>query len=119
MNLAALRAHCLARPGAVAEHPFGPSALVMKVGGRIFAIIAESENPPTVSLKCDPEIARALRARYEAVKPGYHLNKRLWNTVTSGADVGDGQIRDWIDDSYDLVLDGLPQRTQMELRSRE
>lgn len=108
MDLEAVRAHCLAKPGAFEEYPFGPGALVMKVAGKIFAIVAEDAQPLTVSLKCEPEIAIVLRNRYEAVAPGYHLNKRHWNTVTLDGTVSDPEVRDWIDDSYDLVVDGLP-----------
>jgi predicted DNA-binding protein (MmcQ/YjbR family) len=87
----------------------------MKVGGKIFAIIAEEADPLSVSLKCEPEIAVALRKRYAAVRPGYHLNKRHWNTVTLDGTVGDGQVREWIDDSYDLVVDSLPRRLRHEI----
>jgi predicted DNA-binding protein (MmcQ/YjbR family) len=116
MNLEALRAHCLAKPGASAGHPFGPGVLVMKVGGKIFAIVGADEEPLTVSLKCEPEIAVVLRASHRAVRPGYHLNKRHWNTVTLDGSVEDDRIREWVDDSYDLVVDGLPRRVREDLR---
>lgn len=108
MDVAALRARCLGLPGATAQHPFGPGAHVMKVGGRIFAIIGEDAEPPTISLKCEPELAVLLRDTYEAVAPGYHLNKRHWNTVTVDGSVPDDELHAWIDDSYDLVIAGLP-----------
>jgi predicted DNA-binding protein (MmcQ/YjbR family) len=116
MDVAALRAHCLALPAATTEHPFGQGALVLKVGGRIFAIIGEDVEPPTISLKCEPEVAVLLRDTYEAVAPGYHLNKRHWNTVTADGSVPPVELRAWIDDSYDLVVAGLPvtQRTALE-----
>lgn len=119
VDLEALRAHCLAKPGASEEHPFGSGALVMKVAGKIFAIVAEDAQPLAVSLKCEPEIAIVLRNRYEAVGPGYHLNKRHWNTVTLDGTIGDSDIRDWIDDSYDLVVDGLPSRTRTALSGKK
>jgi predicted DNA-binding protein (MmcQ/YjbR family) len=84
----------------------------MKVGGKIFAIIAENDEPVTISLKCEPEIARVLRASYDAVQPGYHLNKRHWNTVTVERDAPLDEIREWIDDSYDLVVDSLPRKAR-------
>ncbi len=115
MDLAGLTAYCVDRPGAEAGHPFGPGALVVKVMGKIFAIIAEDADPPSVSLKCDPELAPVLREAYEAVTPGYHLNKRHWNTVTLDGTVPDAQVRDWIDDSYDLVVAGLPRTTRATL----
>lgn len=116
MDVAALRARCLAFPGVTAEHPFGPDALVMKVAGRIFAIFTEGPEPSTVSLKCEPELAELLRDTYEAVAPGYHLNKRHWNTVTIDGNVPDDEIHAWIDDSYDLVVTALPraQRAALE-----
>lgn len=111
-----VRAHCLGLAGATEGHPFGPGALVFKVGGKVFAIVGEHEDPLTISLKCDPEEAVALRAAYDAVGPGYHLNKRHWNTVTLDATVPGGAVRDWIDDSYDLVVETLPRRLRDDLR---
>ena len=115
MNANELRARCLALPEATAEHPFGPDALVMKVAGKMFAIIAEDADPPTISLKCDPEVGAALRGAYNAVTPGYHLNKRHWMTVTLDGSV-DAEVPAWIEDSYDLVVDGLPRQVRDRLR---
>lgn len=117
LNLIALRTHCLAQRGVTEGHPFGPGVLVMKVGGKIFAIIGEDEDPLTVSLKCEPEIAVVLRSAHDAVQPGYHLNKRHWNTVTLDGTIKEWQILEWVDDSYDLVVDGLPGRLREEIRS--
>ena len=117
MDLGELRERCLRRAGAAEGHPFGPGALVVKVGGKIFAIIAEDEEPLSISLKCDPDLALALRHAYAAVKPGYHLNKSHWNTVTLDGSVPDEQVGDWIDDSYDLVWEGLPHRVREDLGS--
>ena len=116
MDLARLRTQCLSLPGATADHPFGPGALVMKVGGKIFAIIAEDAEPPTISLKCEPELAPLLREAYEAVRPGYHLNKRHWNTVTVDGSVPDDALLGWIEDSHDLVVAGLPRGAREALR---
>lgn len=110
MDAASLRKCCLAMPAATEEHPFGPGALVIKVAGKMFAIIAEDAEPPSISLKCDPDRALVLRDTYPAVGPGYHLNKRHWNTVVVDGTVPDEAIRDWIEDSYDLVVAGLPRR---------
>ncbi|MGH3443651.1 MAG: MmcQ/YjbR family DNA-binding protein [Nitriliruptorales bacterium] len=117
MDLKGLRAFCLAKAGAAEEYPFGPGALVMKVGGRIFAIIGEDDDPHTVSLKCEPGLAVILRGSYDAVSPGYHLDKRHWNTVTLDGSVSDREIRDWVDDSYDLVVDGLARKVRDRLRA--
>ena len=96
-----LRAVCLSLAGAVEERPFpDPDVVTFKVGGKIFAI---TRFEGTVSLKCDPDLAEQLRISYPDIKPGYHLNKRHWNTVTLGAGVPDEMIRDLIEDSYGLV----------------
>ena len=115
MDLTNLRSHCRANPGVTEEHPFGPGALVMKVRGKIFAIIGEDENPLTVSLKCEPEIALVLRSSYGSVQPGYHLNKRHWNTVTLDGTIDDRHVLQWVDDSYDLVRAGLPARIRDQI----
>ena len=103
MTASELRAYCLAMPGAVEEYPFGPSASVFKVGGKIFAIASLAEEPVKISLKCEPELGELLRAGHEAIVPGYHLNKRHWLTVTLGSDAPDSLVRDLVEDSYDLV----------------
>ena len=115
MDANELRAHCLAKAGVTAEHPFGPDPLVMQVAGRIFAIIDESASPVTISLKCDPELAIVLRDSYLAVAPGYHLDKRHWNTITVNGTIPATNLADWIDDSYDLVVDKLPTYVQRDL----
>jgi predicted DNA-binding protein (MmcQ/YjbR family) len=103
-----LRRHCLAKPGATESFPFGDEVSVFKVGNRIFAISALDGSPLEVSLKCDPDLAAALRARHEAVRPGYHLNKRHWNTVTLDGSLPPEEIEAMIDDSFDLVVAKLP-----------
>ena len=107
MDAAELRAWCLEQPGAVEEFPFGPDHSVFKVAGKMFAISALGRTPLEVALKCEPELAVQLRGSYAAVRPGYHLNKRHWNTVTLGEDVPDQLVRDMIEDSYDLVVSAL------------
>lgn len=84
----------------------------MKVGGKLFAIIADEADPLTLSLKCEPDVAVMLRNHYSAVGPGYHLNKKHWNTVTLDGSVPKKEIREWIDDSYDLVLEKLPRKAR-------
>jgi predicted DNA-binding protein (MmcQ/YjbR family) len=112
-----LRDHCLAKPGTTDGYPFGPGALVAKVAGRMFALITDDEDPVRVSVKCEPELAELLCQTHDAVSPGYHLNKRHWITVTVDDDVED-QVRSWIDDSYDLVVAGLPRRERDRLQRR-
>lgn len=111
-----LRDFCLSFPGAVEEFPFGPETHVYKARAKIFAISALA-SPLKVSLKCDPDLAGDLRRSYPDVVPGYHLNKRHWNTITLGADVPDGLVRDMVEDSYDLVVDGLPRQKRERLRA--
>jgi predicted DNA-binding protein (MmcQ/YjbR family) len=115
MDAAELRRWCLAQTGAVEDFPFGPEHSVFKVGGKIFAISALDRTPLEVSVKSEPELALELRAGYAAIRPGYHLNKRHWNTVTLDGSVPDGLVRDLVEDSYDLVVSALPRRTRNEL----
>ena len=95
-------------PGAVDEYPFGPGALVFKVGGKMFGLIAEDTWPLTITLKCDPDLALELRAQYPAVRPGYHFNKTHWNTITVDDSIPIDELTELIDHSYQLVLAGLP-----------
>ncbi len=115
MNLDSLRAQLLAMPGASEETPFGPDALVYKVGGKMFALVAWEAKPLTVSLKCDPLHALALRDEFSAVQPGYHFNKRHWNTVTLDGSVPPPVVDAMIQESYDLVLAGLSRHRREEI----
>lgn len=112
MNASDLRAWCLARPGATEEFPFGEQTSVFKVSGKLFALSALASEPLQVSLKCEPEIADRLRADHAAIVPGYHLNKRHWNTVTLDGSLPDAMIYEMLEDSYDLVVAGLPRATR-------
>ncbi|NLU69158.1 MmcQ/YjbR family DNA-binding protein [Streptomyces sp. HNM0574] len=110
-----LRASCLELNGAYEDFPFTPEMSVFKVGGKIFAISALDGEPLRVSLKCEPELAAQLREAHPAVVPGYHLNKRHWNTVTLDGSLDDRTLRDMIEDSYDLVVAGLPRTERLRL----
>ena len=88
--------------------------LVFKVAGKIFAI-TDIDKFESINLKCDPEKAEDLRARYNAIQPGYHMNKKHWNTVVNHSDVNDKLLKQMIDDSYNLVIQGLPKKTKLEL----
>jgi predicted DNA-binding protein (MmcQ/YjbR family) len=113
-----LRDACLALLGTSEEWPFRePSPTVFKVGGKIFAISRLDAEPLTVSLKCDPELAVELRASHPEIQPGYHLNKRHWNTVRLDGGLPDELVLSMIEDSYDLVVDGLP-RSRRPVRRR-
>jgi predicted DNA-binding protein (MmcQ/YjbR family) len=115
MDARGLRTSCLQLPGAVEEFPFGPETSVFKVAGKVFALSALERLPLEVSLKCEPELAEALRGSYEAIRPGYHLNKRHWNTLTLDGRLPDQVVRDMIEDSYDLVVSALPKRVREQL----
>jgi predicted DNA-binding protein (MmcQ/YjbR family) len=103
-----LRDHCLSFTGAEETLPFGPQTSVFKVAGKIFALSSLADDPLRVSLKCEPLVAEQLRAAHPSVLPGYHLNKRHWNTVIVDGAIPEQMLRDMIEDSYDLVVSKLP-----------
>jgi predicted DNA-binding protein (MmcQ/YjbR family) len=107
---------CARLPGVVEEYPFGDGVAVYKVGGRMFALIMLEGTPGFVNLKCDPALALELRARYTAVRPGYHANKDHWNTIDLDGSVEDDELEAMIQHSYDLVVAGLPRRRRERLR---
>ena len=108
MDQRELKEQCLALPGSVEEFPFGDEVSVFKVGGKMFAASHLDGEPLQVSVKCDPEFAVQLRAAYPAIVPGYHLNKRHWNTITLDGSLPDRMVTDLLGDSYDLVVASLP-----------
>jgi len=108
MDLAQFREYCLSKPRATEGTPFGPDVLVFKVGGKMFALAALDEVPTTANLKCDPDLALDLRDRYEHVGPGYHMNKKHWNTVEIDSGIPDAELHKMIDHSYELVVKRLP-----------
>ena len=119
MDLEDFREHCLNKPHVTESTPFGEDVLVFKVAGKMFALAALDEIPVTVNLKCDPDLALELRDRYEQVRPGYHMNKKHWNTVQIEGSVPDSELRRMIDHSYDLVVKSLPKpRAKGAARSR-
>jgi predicted DNA-binding protein (MmcQ/YjbR family) len=97
------RATCAALPDAQETHPFGPNTAVYKAKGKMFALVPRNADPPTISLKCDPEWSEVLRNAYPAVRPGYHLNKKHWNTITLDGSIPDDEIVELIQHSYELV----------------
>jgi predicted DNA-binding protein (MmcQ/YjbR family) len=115
MDAAELRRWCLQQPGAVEEFPFTAEHSVFKVAGKMFALSALGREPLEVNLKCEPELAVGLRNSYPAIRPGYHMNKRHWNTVTLDGSLSDEFVRDLVEDSYDLVVSALPKRVQKDL----
>ena len=103
MDLEDFREYCLTKPETLESTPFGEDTLVFKVGGKIFALASLDDVPPRVNLKCDPERALDLRDRYEEVQPGYHMNKKHWNTVVLSGRIPAAEIRQMIDHSYEQV----------------
>jgi predicted DNA-binding protein (MmcQ/YjbR family) len=101
-------AHCLSLPRVTEETPFGPEVLVYKVGGKIFALTEPGAFPATLNLKCDPQRALDLRDEFASIRPGYHMNKRHWNTLTLDGSLPSALVRDLIGHSYQLVVRGLP-----------
>lgn len=95
--------YILGLPGAKLDYPFGPNTAVYKTGDKMFALISEKSDPLQISLKCDPQLAQLLREKYETVMPGYHLNKKHWNTILLTGQIGDQEILDLIRHSYELV----------------
>ncbi len=102
MNAEDIREYCLSKPGATESFPFGDTTLVFKAGQKIFALL-RLDYPLSVNLKCDPEKAIQLRERYPAIKPGYHMNKKHWNTIEMENLWEDTLVKSLIDHSYDLV----------------
>ncbi|MFK4149854.1 MmcQ/YjbR family DNA-binding protein [Streptomyces sp. NPDC004065] len=111
-----LRALCLSFNAAVEDFPFNPRTSVFKVLGKMFALTDLQARPLTVNLKCDPEDAIRLRGAHPGlIVPGWHMNKRHWNTVTVDAELPDRLVRELVEDSYDLVVAGLPRAERLRL----
>ncbi|WP_250464399.1 MmcQ/YjbR family DNA-binding protein [Microbulbifer litoralis] len=107
MDYQAARGYLLSRPEAVEDFPFGPGVAVFKVKGRMFATLGVENTVARTNLKCDPDEAQALRDIFSGVLPGYHMNKKHWNTVLLDGSVPDGEIERMMDRSYGLVVKGL------------
>jgi predicted DNA-binding protein (MmcQ/YjbR family) len=111
-----LRTFCLSFNATVEDFPFNPETSVFKVLGKLFALTPLNARPLTVNLKCDPEDAIRLRGEYPGlIIPGYHMNKRHWNTVRVDGELPDRLVRELIEDSYDLVVAGLPKAERLRL----
>jgi predicted DNA-binding protein (MmcQ/YjbR family) len=103
MEVDEIRDYCLAMEDVSEGFPFGPSALVFKTRGKMFLLMMLEDVPVSINLKCDPEKALELREAYSFVLPGYHMNKKHWNTVVLEPGLSNELLREWIDHSYDLV----------------
>ncbi|MCR2807644.1 MmcQ/YjbR family DNA-binding protein [Paenibacillus soyae] len=114
-----LARYCKEHRGAKEDYPFGPEPLVMKVDNKMFALISGTGGVTSISLKCEPHMAELLRLEHVAVKPGYHLNKKHWNTVTVDGSVPDAELQAMIDHSYELVVGTLTKAQRARLAELE
>jgi predicted DNA-binding protein (MmcQ/YjbR family) len=115
MDLEQFREYCLGKRGAREDTPFGADVLVFKVAGKMFALAQLDQVPTTANLKCDPDLALDLRDRYEQVSPGYHMNKKHWNTVEIDGGIPESEVCKMIDHSYELVVQSLSKAKQAAL----
>lgn len=116
MNTVKAKRYLLSKPEAIVDFPFGPEVAVLKVQGKMFATLSANDDGANMNLKCDPDEAVMLRDIFEAVVPGYHMNKRHWNTIIFDNSIPNGEIERMIDNSYALFVKGLPRakRTALE-----
>ena len=117
MNVESFREYCLNKGGTTEGFPFDSKTLVFKVGKKMFAL-TDVDQFISINLKCEPTMSLDLRERYGGVNPGWHMNKKHWNTVSVNSDVPDTMLQELIDRSYDLVVDSLPKRIKNELQNR-
>lgn len=108
MNSKVFYNYCLAQLGAVEDYPFGPDVIVFKIGAKMFALMSRRNNQDNLSLKCDPHYSEILRKQYSSIIPGYHLNKRCWNTLILDGSIPEKEIKALIEHSYELVFKSLP-----------
>lgn len=114
MNIESFRTYCLSKPGVTEETPFGPETLVLKVMGKMFALTGVDDFKH-IALKVEPEAGAELREQYTSVVPAYHMNKKHWINVVMDGGVPDKLVKKWIDDSYELVVKGLPRKVREKL----
>lgn len=115
MDIEQLQSYCLSKKGVEETLPFGPDTLVYKVAGKVFLLTGLDREDFRFNVKCDPGLAEELREQYSCVLPGYHMNKKHWNTIVVDGSVSTKQLREWIDHSYDLVVKSLPKKLREEL----
>ena len=118
MKFSQARSYLLKRPEAREDFPFGPAVAVFKIQKKMFATLVEDKSGARMNLKCDPNEALILRDIFKAVQPGYHMNKRHWNTIVLDGDIPNGEIERMIENSYSLVVQGLPKNARQSLEIR-
>lgn len=116
MDIESLREYCLKKKGVTEEFPFGNETLVYKVMGKIFLLTGLASESFTFNVKSDPDKAVELREQYDAVQPGYHMNKKHWNTIHVDGRLSNQLLKEMIDDSYTLVVNSLPKKQREELQ---
>ncbi len=117
MNIESIRSYCLKKAETTESFPFDNDTLVFKINGKMFVLMAIDE-PLSINLKCDPDIAIELREQYDAVTQGYHMNKKFWNTILLDDSIPDKLIKNWIDDSYRLVVEKMPKKDRLRILGR-
>jgi predicted DNA-binding protein (MmcQ/YjbR family) len=115
MNIEEIRDYCFSKPGVTESFPFDETTLVFKVMGKMFCLV-NLDGEPGLLLKNKPEIVIEMRERYSSVLPGYHMNKIHWNLVMMDFSVSDSLLKQWVDESYNLVVEGLPRKIRDELK---
>jgi predicted DNA-binding protein (MmcQ/YjbR family) len=115
MNIEELREYCILKNGVEESFPFGSETLVFKVVGKVFLLTGIDSQPLQFNVKCDPEKAVELRERFSCVKPGYHMNKKHWNTIIIDNSVSEMLLQEWITNSYNLVVEGLTKAQRAHL----
>lgn len=115
MNFESLRDYCLSKKSVTESFPFNESVLVFKVENKMF-LLTDLEDEFKISVKCDPDLAIELREKHSFIKEGYHLNKRLWNTIYIRDEISDSLLIEWIDHSYNEVVKTLPKKVQAKLK---
>ncbi|MGB2983143.1 MAG: MmcQ/YjbR family DNA-binding protein [Candidatus Bipolaricaulia bacterium] len=116
MTIDRLHTYLLSLSGAIEDRPFGPDIPVYKVMGKMFAYVSPNQTPPWLTLKLDPILGQMLRSTYAAVHASYHMNKEHWNTIVLDGSMPDEEIMAWVDDSYELVVAGLPRKKREQLQ---
>ena len=115
MNIETLREYCLSKKAVTEDFPFGEDTLVFRVLTKIFLLVSLSSNPLQFNAKCDPDKAIELRDQYDVVQPGYHMNKKHWNTIIMDGSLSNAQLKEMIDDSYNLIVQSLPKKERENL----
>ena len=119
MNIEEYREYCISKPGVSEGFPFDQNTLVFKVMGKMFALLPLNEEIPRANLKADPAWSLELREQHQQITPGFHMNKKHWNTIEFDGSLADSEIFHWVNHSYDLVVSKLPKRLREEVNQNK